>query len=96
MAKTYWIVCYREIIDQDKLAAYASIAAPAIIAGGGKMLARGVAAYAFEAGLKERTVLIEFPDMATALATHDSAAYQEALHALDDGAIRDLRFIEGM
>jgi uncharacterized protein (DUF1330 family) len=93
--KAYWIACYREITDQDKLAAYAKIALPAIVAGGGKFLARGMAAYAFEAGLKERTVLIEFPDMAAALATHDSPAYQEALALLKGGTVRDLRFVEG-
>jgi uncharacterized protein (DUF1330 family) len=96
MAKAYWIAFYREIRDQDKLAAYAKIAVPAIEAGGGKVLARGQAAFAFEDGLKERTVLIEFPDMQTALATHDSPAYREALAALNDGAIRDLRFVEGV
>ena len=96
MPKAYWIAFYREILDQDKMAAYAKIAVPVITAGGGKVLARGNAAAAFEAGLKERTVLIEFADLATALATHDSPAYQEALAALGDGAIRDLRFVEGV
>jgi len=95
MAKAYWIACYREIRDPDKLAAYAKIAGPALLAGGGVFLARGTAAYAFEAGLKERTVLIEFADMQAALAAHDSPTYQEALVALGDGAVRDLRFVEG-
>lgn len=96
MPKAYWIAFYREILDQDKMAAYAKVAVPAITAGGGKVLARGTAAEAYEHGLKERTVLIEFPDLATAKATHDSPAYQEALAALDGGAIRDLRFVEGV
>ena len=96
MAKAYWIAFYREIRDPDKLAAYAKIAGPAIAAGGGTFLARGVADFAFEAGLKERTVLIEFADLKTALATHNSPAYQEALAALGDGAVRDLRFVEGV
>ena len=96
MAKAYWIACYRDISDQDKLAAYAKLAIPAITAGGGKVLARGVAAFAFEHGIKERTVLIEFPDVEAALSTHDSPAYQEALAALDGGAVRDLRFVEGV
>lgn len=96
MAKAYWVVCYREILDQDKLAAYGELAVPAIAAGGGKVLARGSAAYAFEHGLNERTVLVEFPDLKTALATHDGAAYQEALAALDGGVIRELRIIEGV
>jgi len=95
MAKAYWIAFYREILDQDKMAAYGKLAGPAILAGGGTFLARGVAAYAFEHGLKERTVLIEFPDMAAALATHESPAYKEALAALDGGAIREMRFVEG-
>ena len=95
MAKAYWIAFYREVRDADKLAAYAKLALPAITAGGGKFLARGAAAHAFEAGIKDRTVLIEFPDMQAALSTHDSAAYREALDALDGGAVRDLRLIEG-
>lgn len=96
MAKAYWVVCYREISDQDKLAAYGKLAVPAVVAGGGRVLARGTAAYAFEHGIKERTVVIEFPDLATALATHDGAAYQQALAALGGGAIRELRIIEGV
>ena len=96
MAKAYWIACYREIIDTDKLTAYAKLALPAITAGGGKLLARGSAAFAFEDGLKERTVLIEFPDLEAALSTHESDAYREAVAALDGGAIRDLRLIEGI
>lgn len=96
MAKAYWVVCYREILDQDKLAAYGKLAVPAIAAAGGKVLARGNAAYAFEHGIKERTVVVEFADLETALAAHDGAAYQEALAALDGGAIRELRIIEGV
>jgi len=40
MPKAYWIACYREITQPDKLAAYAKLALPAIEAGGGKFLAR--------------------------------------------------------
>jgi len=96
MAKAYWISCYHEVSDQEKLAAYAKLAAPAITAGGGRFLARGHAAYAFEHGVKERTVLVEFPDLEAALSTHDSAAYQDALKALEGGAVRDLRIVEAL
>jgi uncharacterized protein (DUF1330 family) len=41
MPKAYWIACYREITQPDKLAAYAKLALPAIEAGGGRFLARG-------------------------------------------------------
>ncbi len=96
MPKGYWIACYREITHPDKLSAYAKLAAPAIEAGGGKFLARGTAAQAYEAGLRERTVLIEFASVEQAIATHDSAGYRAALAALADGAVRDLRIVAGI
>lgn len=96
MAKAYWVAFYQEIKDTTKLGAYAKLAGPAIEAGGGRFLARGVAAKAYEAGRAERTVVIEFDSLEKATATHDSAAYQEALKALAGGAVRDLRIIGGV
>jgi uncharacterized protein (DUF1330 family) len=93
MPKAYWITCYREVKDPVKLAAYAKLAAPAIEAGGGRFLARGTAVQAYEAGLKERTVLIEFPSTEQAIATYGGTAYQAALAALDGGALRDVRIV---
>jgi uncharacterized protein (DUF1330 family) len=96
MAKAYWIVLYREVSDPAKLAAYAKLSAPAVEAGGGRILARGAPAQVYEAGLKERTVLVEFASVEQAIAAHDSAAYQAALAALDGGAVRDLRIVPGV
>jgi uncharacterized protein (DUF1330 family) len=96
MAKTYWIGTYRSISDPDKLAAYAKLAAPAITAGGGKFIVRGTPAKTYEAGLNQRTVVIEFDSLAQATAAHDSPAYQAALEALGDGAERDIRLVEGV
>jgi len=96
MAKAYWLSVYSQIHDPDKLAAYAALAGPAIEAGGGRFLARGTAAYAFENGSTERTVVIEFASVEAAHATHEGAAYQEALAKLDGGVSRDLRIIEGL
>ena len=96
MAKGYWITAYRAVTDREKLTKYAALAAPAIAAGGGKYLVRGDAAAAYEGGIKARTVVIEFDSVATAIATHDSKAYQQALAALDNGAERDIRIVEGM
>ncbi len=95
MPKAYWIACYREISDPAKLAAYARLAGPAIEAGGGRFLARAVAAKAYEDGKIQRTVLIEFDSVDQAVAVYDSAAYQEALAVLDGGAVRDLRIVPG-
>jgi uncharacterized protein (DUF1330 family) len=96
MPKAYWISCYRSISDPAKVAAYARLAGPAIEAGGGRFLARGMPAKLYEQGVAERTVLIEFDSVERAVATHDSPDYQAALAALDDGAVRDLRIVAGV
>jgi len=96
MAKAYWIACYREILDPNKLAAYAKLAGPAIEKGGGRVLARGMPAQAYDEGQLERTVLIEFDSVAKAVAVHDSPAYQEALAVLKGGVVRDLRIVAGV
>ncbi len=96
MAKAYWVVCYREIKDPSRLAAYAKLAGPAIESGGGRALARGTAVKAYESGQLERTVVVEFDSVEHALAVHDSPAYQAALKALGDGAVRDMRVVAGV
>ena len=96
MAKGYWISAYRTISDPEKLAAYNKLAPAAVRAGGGRILARGGQVVAHDAGIAERTVLIEFDSFEQAVAAHESAAYQEALAALSDGAERDFRIVEGL
>jgi uncharacterized protein (DUF1330 family) len=96
MAKAYWVSCYHSIDNPDKLAAYAKLAAPAIIAGGGKFVVRGPAAKAYEQGFLQRTVIVEFDSLATATAVREGPAYQEALRALGDGVKRDFRIVEGV
>jgi len=66
-----------------------------VTAGGGTFLVRGMPAQVYEAGLMQRTVVIVFDSVEQAIATHDSPAYQEALAALGDGVVRDLRIVEG-
>ena len=97
MPKAYVISCYREIKDPERLQAYAKLAGPAIIAGGGTFLARGTAARAMEQGVKDRTVIIEFESLEKAMAVYDTPAYQEALRALGPDAVnRDMRVVEGV
>jgi uncharacterized protein (DUF1330 family) len=96
MPKAYWISAYRSISNPDALAAYAKLAGPAIAAGGGRFLARGMPSKVYEAGLEQRTVLIEFDSVAQATATHDSPGYKAALDALGDGAVREIRIVEGV
>ena len=96
MAKAYWVATYRSITNPDALAGYAKLAGPAIQAAGGRFLARGTAAKAYEAGLLQRVVIIEFDSVEQAVAAHDSPGYQEALKVLGNGADRDLRIVEGV
>ncbi len=95
MAKAYWIACYRSIKNPDALAAYAKLAGPAISGAGGRFLVRGMPAKTYEAGLNQRTVMLEFDSVAQAIAAHDSPGYQEALRVLGDAAERDIRIVEG-
>jgi uncharacterized protein (DUF1330 family) len=96
MPKGYWITTYREIKDPAKLAAYAKLAPQALAPFGVRYLCRGTPAATSEAGLKERVVVSEFPSLEKAIAGHDSPAYKEAVKALGDGAVRDIRIISGL
>jgi uncharacterized protein (DUF1330 family) len=96
MPKAYMVFSYHSVPDPTKLAAYGKLAIPACAPFGARMLARGNAAAAYEHGLKERVTILEFPSLENALAAHDSPAYQEALKALGDGAVRDVRIVEGL
>ena len=92
----YWISIYREIRDEAKVAAYAELAGPALRGAGGTFVARGLPEQTYEAGETTRTVLIEFDSVEAARAAHDTPAYQAALAALDDGALRDMRIVPGV
>ena len=96
MPKGYWVTIYRKISDPQKLAAYAELAPKATAPFGGKYLARGTAANAYEAGLKDRIVISEFPSVEQARAAYASEGYKKALAALGDGAVRDVRIVEGL
>jgi uncharacterized protein (DUF1330 family) len=94
MPKAYWVNTFRAVHDEARLAAYVELAGPAMRAAGGRFLARGLPAHAFESGVIERTTLIEFDSVDAALAAYRSPGYQQALRALGDGAERDIRIIE--
>ncbi len=93
MPTAYWVNTYRSINDADAMAEYARLALPALVAAGGKVLARGMPARVYERGLEQRVVIFEFDSVEQAVAAHDSPGYQAALRALGDGAERDLRIV---
>ncbi len=96
MPKGYWIAVYRSVSAPSRLEDYARIGLPAILAGGGRFLARGVAARTFEGGGNERTVVIEFDSVAQAVATYESPEYQTAVAILKGAVDREVRIVEGV
>ena len=94
-AKGYFVVTYRKITNQEKWAAYAKLAVPAIQKAGGRFIVRGLPSKTYELGMKERVVIVEFDNVHKALAAHETPDYQSALKVLGDGAERDFRIVEG-
>lgn len=92
----YWVTVYREILDEAKLAAYAALAGPALVQAGGTFVVRGLPEQTYEAGERTRTVIIRFDSVEAARGAHDSPSYQAALAALDGGAVRDMRIVDGV
>jgi len=96
MKKGYWVVAYRSISDESAVKAYGALALPAVESFGGRFLTRSTSqVQAHEAGLQQRTVVVEFDSYEIALAARQSEAYQKALQALGPGADRDFRIVEG-
>jgi uncharacterized protein (DUF1330 family) len=96
MAKGYWVVLYRSVTNPAAVAQYSKPAEAAILAGGGRFLARGTAVKVFEAGTKERSVIIEFDSPAKAIEVYEGPAYQAALKFLEGAVERDVRILEGV
>jgi uncharacterized protein (DUF1330 family) len=96
MHKAYWVNTFRSVSDPKKLADYVALAGPVMREFGGRFLARGQPAMVFEAGVMERTIVIEFDSVERAVAAYESPRYQSALRALGDGAERDVRIVEAV
>jgi uncharacterized protein (DUF1330 family) len=92
----YWVSYYHEVLDAEKFAAYAALAGPALTGAGGRFVTRGNSEHHYESGGPGRVVIIAFESMDAAVAAHESAAYQEALVALDGGVVREIRFVPGI
>jgi uncharacterized protein (DUF1330 family) len=96
MAKGYWVAFYRSVSNPAAIAQYAKPAEAAILAAGGRFLSRGAAVAAFEAGAKERSVIIEFESVEKALEAYGSPAYQAAVKFLEGAVVRDVRILGGL
>ena len=93
-AKGYW-VAHVTVTDPAGYAAYRAMAAPAIAAPGGRILALGGAQQTVAGQMRPHTVIVEFPDLTTARACYFGAPYQATIAARDASAEVDLSIIEG-
>ena len=96
MAKGYWVSCYRAVHDPAALAEYAKLAGPAIQQHGGRFVARGGTVRAYEGGVDQRTVIVEFDSVDQAIKARESTEYDAALKALGNAVERDFRIVEGV
>ena len=93
--KAYWVCIYEKIGNPEKLKEYAVKAKPAVEKFSGKFLARGGRTRTNDGINSPRTVVVEFPDYATALACYDSDDYQEAHDILKNHVVRHHQIVEG-
>ena len=95
MKKGYWIIAWKSVSDAAAVERYIAPGTDAILAQGGRILAAGVPARAYEEGLSSRLVLVEFDSLQSAVAAYESADYQASLTHLVGAAERDVRIVEG-
>ena len=91
----YWIVRVN-VLDADKLQAYASSGRSGVEAYGGHYLARGGASETTEGSDYARNVIVCWPDMATAQTAYHSPEYAHAREVLGDGADRLFVIVDGL
>ncbi len=94
MSKAYWIVRVT-VHDQDRYPEYLAAARPAFDAFGAKFIVRGGAFETMEGHARERNVVVEFKDRATAVAGYQSIAYERAKAIRQSCAEADFIIIDG-
>ncbi len=94
MPKGYWIVRV-SVKNAERYPEYLAAARPAFEKYGARFLVRGGRYDAREGSSRERNVVIEFADFATAAACYDSPEYQAAKAIRTANAEADLVIAEG-
>lgn len=94
MSKGYWIVRV-SVRDQDRYPEYLAAAQDAFAKYGAKFIVRGGAYETMEGSARERNVVVEFKDRATAIACYRSPEYQAARSLRQKYADTDFIVIEG-
>lgn len=96
MSKGYWIASYHAVSDSAAVTRYAEAATPILLAFGARFLARGMPVRAYEGGVMQRCVVIEFPSVDKAVAAYESPAYQSVLGIMRDAMQREVRIVPGV
>ena len=91
----YWIA-HVDVTDPETYGEYAKLATIAIQAHGGKFLARGGDYKCLEGNSRPRNVLVEFPDMESAVACYNSETYGKALEKSRRSSVRDVLLLDGV
>ena len=94
MPKAYWIVRV-SVRNIDEYPRYLTAARPAFEKFGANFLVRGGAYESMEGSSRERNVVVEFADMATARACYASPEYQAARAIRQQHADADFLIAEG-
>ena len=94
MPKAYWIVRV-SVRDEQRYPEYLAAARPAFEKFGAKFIVRGGAFDTMEGNSRERNVVVEFADRATATACYASPEYQHAKALRQKYADADFIIIEG-
>jgi uncharacterized protein (DUF1330 family) len=96
MAKNgYWVVSYKSVSNPAAFSEYAKLAAAALEALGGRVIAGAKPAKTHEAGVDQSVVIVEFENLEKAIAAYESDLYRPALKVFDNAAERDFRIVEG-
>lgn len=94
MPKGYWIG-HMDVKDPAEYENYKAANAAPFKTYGARFLARGGAQQVREGALASRTVIIEFPSYADAIACYESAEYQAAKAIRDPIASGNMCIVEG-
>ena len=95
MSKAYWIVRV-SVHDQQRYPEYLVAARIAFDAFGAKFIVRGGAFDCKEGQARERNVVVEFKDRATATACYESADYSRAKAIRQSCSAADFIIIDGI
>ncbi len=94
MPAAYWIV-HVTVTDPAAYALYRDAVGPVLAAHGGRFIVRAAPQEVMEGAFRPRSVVIAFPDLASARACYASPEYQDVRRLREAAASADLLIIEG-